>query len=414
LAVVIVGIATGVASRRVGQREAIIDARTTTLIKAQDAVEPAITAGLLDQRRSAVRAIDRVVHASVLDSELVRVKIWRADGTILYSDQPELEGETYNLGADDLAALRQGVIEAEVSDLTRPENRFERNFDKMLEVYLPVRAPDGTRMLFEAYYKYDAVSASGQRIWRNFAPVTIGSLVALELVQIPIAWSLARRLRDRQREREALLQHALEASDNERRRIAADLHDGVVQDLAGVAFALTGSSRSPGLPGATSDLLEDSARQVRDSIKSLRTLLVDIYPPQLAGSGLMGALVDLAATTQPRGLTATVDVRNLPDGISDDATRLLWRAAQEGLRNAVTHARASAATVTVDSDGDRVWLDVTDDGVGVDTSRVNAATEGGHVGIRGLADLAAPLGGQVELSSLDGAGARLHVEVPLT
>src|SRR4051794_26902211 len=238
VAVGIVGVATAVASRRVGQREATVDARTTTLIKAQNVVEPAIRNGLLTDQPAAVAKVDRAVTKSVLDRSLVRVKIWKRDGTIVYSDEPRLQGTTYELGDDELEAIDNGVIVAEVSDLSKPENRFERDRGKLLEVYLPIRTPSGNRLMFEAYYRYDAVAASGQRIWRSFAPISLAALLFLELVQIPLAWSLARRLRDRQRERERLLQQTIEASDLERRRIAADLHDGVVQDLAGVAYSL--------------------------------------------------------------------------------------------------------------------------------------------------------------------------------
>src|SRR5262249_48763063 len=153
----------------------------------------------------------------------------RPDGEIVYSNEPRLIGTRYPLGAGELAALNQGLIKAEASDLAAPENKYERQYKKLLEVYLPIRVPDGSRLLFEAYYRYDGVSASGHRIWSSFAPVALGSLVALELLQIPLAWSLARRLRQRQMERELLLHRAIETSDVERRRIASDLHDGVVQ-----------------------------------------------------------------------------------------------------------------------------------------------------------------------------------------
>ena len=70
-------------------------------------------------------------------------------------------GTSLPLGADELAPLHNGLIKAEVSDLAKPENRYERQFGKLLEVYLPIRIPDGSRLLFEAYFRYDAVSASG-------------------------------------------------------------------------------------------------------------------------------------------------------------------------------------------------------------------------------------------------------------
>ena len=413
LAVVIVGIATEAASRRVGQREAVVDARTTTLIKAQTAVEPVVESGLATGDPRAVAAVDRVVRTGVLDRSLVRVKIWSRDGTIVYSDQSALEGTRYTLGADELAALDRGVIEAEVSDLSRPENRLERPFGKLLEVYLPIRTPDGGRLLFEAYYRYDAVSASGARIWRSFAPVTIGALVALELVQIPLAWSLARRLRERQREREQLLRRALDASDDERRRIAGDLHDGVVQDLAGVAFALAGSSRQADLPPATVSLLDRSAAHVRDSIKSLRSLLIDIYPPKLADAGLPAVLADLAATAQARGVVTTVDVGQLPPGLPEEVEQLVWRAAQEGLRNVVTHAHASSASVTVRAHDGMVRLDVDDDGVGLDPSVMAQRQAEGHLGIKALGDLATGMGGSLNVGPLPAGGSRLRLEVPV-
>lgn len=211
-AVAIVGLATATASRRVGQREAISDARTTTLVKAQGLVEPVVTDTLASADPAAVAAVGAVVEHQVVDSSLVRVKIWTQAGKIVYSNDHRLEGTTYPLAADDLDALRSGLIKAGVSDLSRPENRDERPFGKLLEVYLPIRSPNGQRLLFEAYYRYAAVSASGRRIWSSFAPVSLGALVVLELLQIPLAWSLAKRLRQRQREREVLLHRALEAS----------------------------------------------------------------------------------------------------------------------------------------------------------------------------------------------------------
>src|SRR5262249_37421214 len=241
-AVLIVGLATATASRRVGQREAISDARTTTLIKAQGLVERALSIGLVNANPASVRAVDQVVRDGVPDPSLVGGKIRRADGTIVSSDEPRIIGSRYQLDSDNLASLRNGLIQASVSDLSKPENRYERNHGKLLEVYLPIRVPDGSPLLFEAYFRYAAVSASGQRIWSSFAPVTVGALVVLALIQVPLAWSLARRLHQRQQEREYLLQRSLEASDVERRRIATDLHDVVVQDLAGVALQLAAAA----------------------------------------------------------------------------------------------------------------------------------------------------------------------------
>jgi signal transduction histidine kinase len=413
VAVAIVGIATAAASRRIGQREAISNARSATLVKAQTVVEPVVTDGLLTRQPRAVAAVDRVVHTGVLDRQLVRVKIWTRDGEIVYSDQPALEGASYHLGTDEIAAIDRGVIEAEISDLGKPENRFERQYHKLLEVYLPIRTPSGQRLLFEAYFRYDAVAASGSRIWHSFAPVAIGGLVALELVQIPLAYSLARRLRDRQRERERLLRQALEASDTERRRIAGDLHDGVVQDLAGVAYSLAGSSRTADVDATTASLLDRSAEQVRDSIKSLRSLLVDIYPPKLEDAGLASALTDLLAGVQHRGVATRLDTDALPQPLPQHVSRVLWRAAQEAVRNVVANAHATTLTVNAAGHDGVATLDVVDDGQGFEPSVLPEREEAGHIGLRGLTDLVTDAGGRVRVESTAGAGTRVHVEVPI-
>jgi two-component system NarL family sensor kinase len=413
IAVSIVGIGTFAASRRVGEREAVVDARTTTLVKAQTIVEPAVTNGLALARPAAVAKVAAVVEKSVLSRSLVRVKIWNRDGTILYSNEPRLEGNTYPLGDEERAAIDNGAIQAEVSDLSRPENRFERSFGKLLEVYLPIRMPDGTRLLFEAYYRYNAVTASGSRIWRSFAPVSIGALIALELVQIPLAWSLARRLRARQQERERLLRQAVDSSDQERRRIASDLHDGIVQDLAGVAYQLAGSARGGTVPAATSALLEDSATQVRESITSLRSLLVDIYPPKLAEAGLSAALTDLTTAASLRGLVAESDMDGVDVELPMQVTRLLYRAGREAIRNVVSHAHAKHAWVTVATHDGVAVLDVVDDGVGFTPEAAARRAEEGHLGLRGLTDLIADAGGQLTIDSGPGQGTRVHLELPI-
>src|SRR5262249_20878243 len=136
---------------------------------------------------------------------------------------------TFTLGPDELRALRTEGVDAEVSDLAKPENRFERSYGKLLEVYQGIRGPHGTPLLYEEYLTYSSVADSANRLWSRFAPALIVSLIALELLQIPFAWSLAQRVRRGQNEREALLRRAIEASELERRRIAGNLHDGVVQ-----------------------------------------------------------------------------------------------------------------------------------------------------------------------------------------
>ncbi len=423
VAVAIVGVATSIASRRVGEREAIANARTTTLIKAQGLVEPALTDDILSGGSPAsLQRLAGIVAEDVLDNSLVRVKVWSADGTILFSDEQRLIGEQFDLGDDEAGSLTSGRIEAEVSDLERPENRYERTIGgSLLEVYLPVHAPNGEPLLFEAYYRLDDVRGNGSRLWRSFAPISLGALVMLELVQIPLAWSLARRLRQRLQERERLLQRALDASEVERRQIASDLHDGVVQDLAGVAYALSARARrQPDVVtvGAAPPLLphhDDAAiaQTVRESIKALRSLVIDLYPPNLREEGLESALQDLAQRTRDNGLPAEIDATELRDPLPDSIAGLLYRSAQEGLRNALHHSSASSVRVRVATENRNAVLEVIDDGRGFDAATLDAKEADGHLGLRALRGLVTDGGGTLRVRSQPGKGTTMTVAVPL-
>ena len=246
-----------------------------------------------------------------------------------YSDEPRLIGSRYPLGDDELATLRGNGVEAGISDLSAPENRYERPRRKLLEVYMPVHTPSGRPLLFETYLRFSDVAASGRKVWLAFLPALFAALLLLWLLQLPIALSLARRLRRAHAEREALLLRALNASDTERRVIAADLHDGVVQDLAGASYALAvAAEKVDGTPAnEVARALRTGADATRQSMRQLRSLLVEIYPPNLRDAGLEPALNDLAAKAVARGVAVDVDVA---DGVrpSDDggASRLPHRA----------------------------------------------------------------------------------------
>src|SRR3954451_11951636 len=241
--VVLLGLAGVELLRHAGNDEALRDAKNNTRIAAVGVAEPNLTPGVMRGNSAALARFDRIMRASVVRPPIVRVKIWTAGGRVVYSDEKRLIGAHYALDPGDLAVLRTGGVDAEVSDLTRPENRFERGRGKLIEVYLPITGPGGQKLMFEAYERQSAVTASSRRLWLTFAPALIGGLLLLQLFQLPLARSLVRRVRRAGEDREALLRRAVEASDQERRRLASVLHDGVVQDLAGGSYGLAAAAR---------------------------------------------------------------------------------------------------------------------------------------------------------------------------
>ncbi|MGZ4761116.1 MAG: sensor histidine kinase, partial [Ilumatobacteraceae bacterium] len=353
--------------------------------------------------------IDVAVRRSLLRGSLVRVKIWAQDGTHQYADEPLLIGQRFQLDADKLSVFAGGDGKADVSDLSEPENRYETSNAKLLEVYQRTQLPNGTPLLFETYFRYSGVTAVGRQLWGQFAPIAIGALALLELIQIPIAWSMARRLRTSQRERERLLRHAIDASDAERRRIASDLHDGVVQDLTGVSLGLAALGKADEISPAQAI---DASSAIRTSIKSLRSLLVEIYPPNLREEGLESAIGDLLGRLSARGVATRLDV-DLDDLALDlDTSSLLWRTAQEALRNVGAHSGAKQVRVELRADGERLHLTIDDDGRGFSADDLTDRTAQGHVGLRSLAGLVADLGGALTVRSAPGAGTRVDVEMP--
>jgi len=410
VAVALVGV---LAARRLAEAQAVNDAAKMTDLIAEAVVQPVVTDGLSTGDPAALSAIDKVIHEEVLGPSTVRVKVWDPQGRIVYSDQPLLIGRTFPLGQDERDVLADPQTRADVSDLSDPENVYERDSGKLLQVYRPVWTPSGRLLLFETYFRYDDVLDRSGQLWRGFAAVTLGSILLLVVLLFPILWRLLNRLNESQIHREALLQRAIDASTEERRRIAGTLHDGVVQDLAAASFAVSGSAERAATVGqsALAQDLRAAAGLVRSSIGGLRSLLVDIYPPNLASAGLAGALEDLVARLRSRGLAVTVQMPTA-SGLDPVAERLIYRITQEILTNIARHAAASTVTVRLSTRGNCVVLDIADDGIGFDVTQTLAQPPEGHFGIRVLGDLAADSGAELNVSSAPGAGTRWQLRLP--
>lgn len=407
VALVVIVVGTSMLAEQAAAEEAVADARQTTEVLAHSVAEPAIPKGLVAGDAAAIDRFDRQVLDRLLVGDVDRVKIWTADGRIVYSDETRLIDDVFPLGADELAVLAQGTTEAEVSDLTRPENNYEQQSNGLLEVYTRIESPEGDPLLFEVYYSAAAIETRQEEIFAQFRPITLAALGMVVLVATGLLWALTRRLRRSAGDRERLLRAAVDASDAERVRIARDLHDGVVQDLAGASFAVSALARTPEVPPSARVGLESAGESLRTSLRSLRSLMVEIYPPDLHADGLVAVLDDLLAPAAAAGITATARVTGA-EHASDDAVALVWRVVQEGVRNALRHSRARTLSVTVDGTGDRLLLVVSDDGLGFDPTRLQGAE---HFGLRGLRSLIAEAGGRLDVRSAPGAGTTIRLEI---
>jgi signal transduction histidine kinase len=221
-----------------------------------------------------------------------------------------------------------------------------------------------------------------------------------------------------QKEREELLQKAVEASEAERRRIARDLHDGVVQNLAGMAFALSATASEIKARGGENgekkmlELLEQSAGETRAAMKDLRTLIVELAPPTLRREGLHAALLEVLRDIKRKGTKTKLD---LPPNLRlrEDRAALIFRVAQEVLRNVAAHAQAKNVTVELKESGGMAVLRINDDGIGFTPGQAARRRAQGHLGTSSIVDLAEEVGGTLDIDSELGEGTRVTLSVPV-
>lgn len=207
-----------------------------------------------------------------------------------------------------------------------------------------------------------------------------------------------------ERERRASLHRAMSEREAERRRISAELHDQIGQTLTAIALQLdrAGSVAEP----EVRDEIIDARDGVVGTIEDVRRLASGLRPEALSTLGLVSALVELGERTAQR--TGLRVLRSLERGLGpmdDDTDLVLYRVAQEGLTNAVRHAEATCAELTLEDDGSAVVLTVADNGKGLPERRVEG-------GLRNLRERALSIGAELSVAPRAPHGTVLSLRVP--
>jgi signal transduction histidine kinase len=215
-------------------------------------------------------------------------------------------------------------------------------------------------------------------------------------------------------ERKHLLDRTMRGVEEERTRIAAELHDGPIQRLTAVGYQLEEASMTLSAADLeyVNQLLSNAQRQLYAEISELRGLMATLRPPVLDELGLGLALADHLDTFERRtGIMCFLD--------SDRETRLepeietvLYRVAQEALINVAKHSRAYHVWVYLRTDDDRADMQIRDDGIGFDPTAVNGLTGRGHFGLAGMRERVEMAGGRYRLLSSPGGGTAIRVRLP--
>jgi diguanylate cyclase (GGDEF)-like protein len=210
-AITVLGIALAQIESVHDRADATDQAATSAQLLVQVGLQPHITRADMGTRlpASTISSLDAAFQAGIADGQLTRIKLWSPTGEVLYSDEHELIGQTFPI-SDDLGEGLDGELTAEVSDLTNEENVSERQFGKLLEVYVPVRFGDEHVGVFELYVPWAPIAADIRANTIRLYEVLAGGLVLLWAVLFRIIARTSSRLR---RDREEL---ARRADENQR------------------------------------------------------------------------------------------------------------------------------------------------------------------------------------------------------
>ncbi len=204
----------------------------------------------------------------------------------------------------------------------------------------------------------------------------------------------------------------LQGAEEERQRIARELHDDTAQTLAALVLRLQMARRS-GDPNTRERLLKELHDEIHRASASVRRILRGLRPPLLDESGLVAALRShIKSALSETRLEYSLEADEIEHLLPRDAKLALYRIVQEALSNVIRHAGATRVVMRLRTEGDSIQLDIDDDGIGFDPAHPQPST-GRGLGLVGMMERAAILGGTAQVDSEPGQGTRIHVSVPV-
>lgn len=228
--------------------------------------------------------------------------------------------------------------------------------------------------------------------------------------------ALVDQLRRQNHQMRELLRRTMNIQEEERARVARNLHDDVSQTLTGLLIALTNLQTAAAAALESADLtslVRDVEEDIRATIASTQDLAVDLRPAIL-DVGLVSALEWLLERRVAKaGVKTRLKVRNIDqDTIEDWVATALFRVAQEALSNVIRHAQAENVLVSLSGGSSYIVLTIKDDGRGFATPDSNDATT--HLGLRGMRERVTMINGSLKVSSRRGEGTEVRAMVPVT
>jgi signal transduction histidine kinase len=388
-----------------------------------------------------VAALGSLMHGTALGQSIVTLKVWDAEGRVLYSTNPAIIGARFPVTSE----LRQafaGEVRAQISDLSKPENAYERmRWPRLMEVYAPVRAEGTGKVLaVSEFYKITDDLEREVRVAQRRSWVVVGvATIAMYLLLAGLVGRASNTIVGQQRElRDKVVQLSALLAQNEalhkrvRRaaarktalherflgRIAADLHDGPAQDLALALLrieALADACDRCLAAGSAGHTVGQDFRTVRNAIDSalaeLRAIASGLRLPLLETLSLAEvaerAVVEYRRKT---GRGVALQLGPLPRAAPLPVKITLYRLLQESLSNGLRHAAGIEQSVSIRAESGVLIIEVSDAGPGFDPE---AAVSDGRLGLAGMRERVEILGGTFDLQSAPATGTTVRAHLPI-
>jgi signal transduction histidine kinase len=212
---------------------------------------------------------------------------------------------------------------------------------------------------------------------------------------------------------EYYLQHATRAQEEERKRIALELHDETIQDLVVLSRQLDVlATKGKELSVENSQLLKELRQETKNIIQSLRNLSQDLRPATLDRLGLLSALENLTSEiTKYSGIDMKVSVLGAERRLPEEVELVFFRITQEALRNVARHSKATRSEITLEFGEQKVRISVSDDGKGFSVpEKINDLSQDGKLGLVGMQERARLISGHLSIHSEPGKGTNVTVE----
>lgn len=402
-------LSSGAAARRAGSEEAGRSFQRLAVVAAGEVVAPLLTPQLLEGAASPAAALGRTVDRLRTTGSVLAVTVQDDQGRVVWTDDGD-GAAAEPLRPDQRAALRDGTAILDRTSAGGSPSDPPR-------ASVGVQDTTGTPLLVEVTGRPEDVAMAARSAWTSFVPVTLGAILVLQLLQLPLVLRCATRVRRHQLAEAVLRESADAATAVERRRIAREVHDDVLPELHGLVYELDGARLSAAHQNGAAAVLDRTAEGLRSGIRRLRALLLDLSQDGMPEAGLQPTLAVMAQRMKAAGVHMSVDAPDV-DRLPRPTAEVLYRCVQETLRNVAAHSGAEeveiVVAVTTDTDVDPVvTMTVDDDGRGFEESRLAASRADGHLGLQALGALVADSGGSLTASSSPGQGTRIVVRMPL-